>query len=214
MSHAVSSCIFQAVCQHGGSLDFKTLDQILEKRFTVADEVFREALCDFDRMLVVEGSEKRADCKVFSPDSVIIAKTPLRVCQTLPGQCAGCESLHLCRYLICGNCRFRWVNKGKKIVVETVKGLVLKLQISFYSREKCKNSHALDSSHNLGLLGKFGLQQLGQSALFQLLLQNDPYLLPEVSERHQVFSFRAPVDLIIPTNFLIILCVDLGLHPL
>ncbi|MCI4379071.1 hypothetical protein PGIGA_G00223680 [Pangasianodon gigas] len=153
MSHAVSSYIFQAVCQHGGSLDFKTLEQILRKRFTVADEVLREAVCDVDRLLVVEGSERRADRELFSADTVIIAKTPLRVCQALPGQCAGCETLHLCRYLVCGNCRFR---------------------------EKCKNSHALESSHNSALLSKVGLQQLGQSALFQLLLQNDPYLLPEV----------------------------------
>lgn len=107
MSHAVSSYIFQAVCQHGGSLEFQTLDQILRKRFTVADEVLREALCDSDRLLVVEGGEKGPDGQVFSADSVIMAKTPLRVCQTLPGQCAACQSLHLCRYLVCGNCRFR-----------------------------------------------------------------------------------------------------------
>ncbi|XP_047008698.2 protein mono-ADP-ribosyltransferase PARP12 [Ictalurus punctatus] len=153
MSHTVSAYIFQAVCQHGGSLDFKTLDQTLRKHFTVADEVFREVLCESDRLVVVEGREKRADCEVFSADTVIMAKTSLRVCQTLPGKCAGCETLHLCRYLVCGNCRFR---------------------------EKCKNSHALNSSHNSALLSKVGLQQLGQSALFQLLLQNDPYLLPEV----------------------------------
>ncbi|KAI5623859.1 poly [ADP-ribose] polymerase 12, partial [Silurus asotus] len=153
MSRAVESDIFQVVCQHGGSLDFKTLHQILRKRFSVADEVPREALCEFDRLLVVEGREKRAGGELFSADTVIISKTPLRVCKTLPGQCTGCEYLHLCRYLVCGNCRFRG---------------------------KCKNSHALDSSHNSSLLSKFGLQQLGQSALFQLLLQNDPYLLPEV----------------------------------
>lgn len=107
MSDTVSSYIFHAVCQHGGSLDFKTLDPILQERFTVLDEVVREALCDFDRLLVVEGREKRADCEVFSADTVIIAKTPLRVCQILHGQCAGCQTLHLCRYLVCGNCRFR-----------------------------------------------------------------------------------------------------------
>ncbi|KAG7333380.1 hypothetical protein KOW79_003515 [Hemibagrus wyckioides] len=157
MSHVISSFIFQAVCQLGGSLDFQTLGQILRKRFTVADEVVQEALCDFDRFLVVQGCEKRSDCEVFSADTVIIAKTPLRVCQSLPGQCAGCETLHLCRYLVCGNCRFR---------------------------EKCKNSHALDSFHNSTLVSKVGLQELGQSAIFQLLLQNDPYLLPEVCSHY------------------------------
>lgn len=107
MSGGVSLYIFQAVCQHGGSLDFKSLNQILRKRFTLADEVLREALCDLDMLVLVEGHENRAEGQVFSADSVIIAKTPLRVCQTLPGQCAGCQSLHLCRYFICGNCRFR-----------------------------------------------------------------------------------------------------------
>lgn len=80
---------------------------MVRKRFTVADVVLREALGDFDKLVVVEGQEKKADYPVFNADTVIIAKTPLRVCQTLPGQCAGCESLHLCRYFVCGNCKFR-----------------------------------------------------------------------------------------------------------
>lgn len=108
MARAVSQNIFQVVCQHGGSLDFKSLDQILKKRFTLADEVLREALCELEMLVLVVGHGERAEGQVFSADSVIMAKTPLRVCQTLPGKCAGCcQSLHLCRYLICGNCRFR-----------------------------------------------------------------------------------------------------------
>ncbi|GAA6086734.1 protein mono-ADP-ribosyltransferase PARP12-like [Tachysurus ichikawai] len=157
MSRLISSATFEAVCQNGGSLDSATLDQILRKRFTVADEVLREALCDFDRLLVVEGCERRSDCDVFSADTVIISKTTLRVCQNLPGQCSGCDTLHLCRYMVCKNCRFR---------------------------KRCKNSHALDSYHNSILLSKAGLQRLGQSALFQLLLQNDPDLLPEVCSHY------------------------------
>ncbi|XP_035381611.1 protein mono-ADP-ribosyltransferase PARP12-like, partial [Electrophorus electricus] len=155
-SHILSSHVFHIVCQHLGSLDFKSLDQILRQRFTVADEVLLEVLTDFDKFVVVEGKEKRESFQL-SHDSIIVAKTSLRVCQTLPGKCAGCQNLHLCRYFVCGYCRFG---------------------------AKCKNSHGFDSPHNTLILRRLGLQNLGNSELFQLLLQNDPSILPEVCSHY------------------------------
>ncbi|KAM9481050.1 protein mono-ADP-ribosyltransferase PARP12-like [Clarias gariepinus] len=102
---------------------------------------------------MVEDGEKSAG---VGADALIVAKTTLRVCRTPTGQCVDCEALHLCKYLVCGNC----------------------------IRDKCKNPHSLDSSHNSALLKKLGLQQLGEKALFQLLMQNDPCLLPEVCTQY------------------------------
>lgn len=51
----------------------------------------------------------------------------------------------------------------------------------FFYRHKCKNPHSLFSTYNTTLLQRHGLQDLMEKQLFQLLLQNDPYLLPEVS---------------------------------
>ncbi|XP_076841984.1 protein mono-ADP-ribosyltransferase PARP12-like [Brachyhypopomus gauderio] len=152
MSHAVSSQVFRIICQNLGSLDFKSLVEFLRNHFRVSDDVLLEVLTDFDKFVVVEVEEKR-ETSVLSHDSVIVAKTSLRVCQTLPGKCGGCQNLHICRYFVCGNCRFG---------------------------ARCKNSHVLDSSHNMLVLSRVGLQHLEKSELFQLLLQNDPYILPEV----------------------------------
>lgn len=51
---------------------------------------------------------------------------------------------------------------------------------SFNPRNKCKNSHDLKSAHNSVLLKNRNLQFLEEAQLFQLLLQNDPSLVPEV----------------------------------
>lgn len=48
-------------------------------------------------------------------------------------------------------------------------------------RQRCKNDHSLVSLHNVNLLRRHDLQELSEKQLFQLLLQNDPWLLPDVS---------------------------------
>lgn len=47
-------------------------------------------------------------------------------------------------------------------------------------RNKCKGSHSLASPYNAEILKRYDLHDLTEKQLFQLLLQNDPYLLPEV----------------------------------
>ncbi|KAG9328899.1 hypothetical protein JZ751_009442, partial [Albula glossodonta] len=53
-----------------------------------------------------------------------------------------------------------------------------------YPEIKCKNSHDLCSPHNVQVLRTQGLQELTPPALFQLLLQNDSYLLPEICSHY------------------------------
>ncbi|KAL7878615.1 hypothetical protein AOLI_G00095890 [Acnodon oligacanthus] len=88
-----------------------------------------------------------------SPGSgeLLLAKTELRVCSK-QSECRGCEQLHLCRFLVCGKC---WYGS------------------------KCTNSHDLKSTHNSVILKKKSLHELQEAQLFQLLLQNDPVLVPE-----------------------------------
>lgn len=50
-----------------------------------------------------------------------------------------------------------------------------------FLRLRCKNGHSLVSPHNVELLRRHNLQDLSEKQLFHLLLQNDPFLLPEVS---------------------------------
>lgn len=49
-----------------------------------------------------------------------------------------------------------------------------------FLRQRCKNPHSLASPYNTELLRRHQLGDLSETLLFPLLLQNDPWLLPEV----------------------------------
>uniref|UniRef100_A0A671M3Z6 Poly [ADP-ribose] polymerase 12-like n=1 Tax=Sinocyclocheilus anshuiensis TaxID=1608454 RepID=A0A671M3Z6_9TELE len=127
---------------------------ILRQSITVADQVLSQVLDDHQRFVIVQDEDSNPRSSIPDSDSLILAKTSLRLCKH--DNCSGCEDLHLCRYFVCGNCRFG---------------------------TKCKNSHDLTSTHNSDLLEKHDLYGLAHGELFQLLLQNDPSLLPEYLQK-------------------------------
>ncbi|KAJ0069394.1 hypothetical protein NL108_004229 [Boleophthalmus pectinirostris] len=155
MAKIVYKCILQALCNNQGSLDFRSLNEQISKHVTVAEELLRTILFDDEKISIQEGKEKASGAEVIIPDSIIVAKTSVRLCTSKT--CQGCDKLHLCRYYVCGGCRFK---------------------------DKCKNSHSVTSPHNVQVLGKCDLQDLTEKQLFQLLLQNDPFLLPEICSHY------------------------------
>ncbi|KAK1888404.1 Protein mono-ADP-ribosyltransferase PARP12 [Dissostichus eleginoides] len=157
MTLLISKFVTKTLCDHHGCLDFKHLDEKIAQSFTAAPQVLRSVIFDDSKIAVEEGKQKAIGSQVISPDSLIVAKTSLRLCQKKPGECAQCDGLHLCRYYVCGDCTFG---------------------------AKCKNPHSLDFPNNAELLKKYGLQDLTEKQLFQLLLQNDPYLLPEICQHY------------------------------
>ncbi|XP_073706532.1 protein mono-ADP-ribosyltransferase PARP12 [Garra rufa] len=147
----VSRHIFTFLCKHDGCSDYGKVESNLRQSFTVADQVLSQVLDDQQRFVIVQDEDSKPRSSIPDADSLILAKTSLRLSKH--DKCSGCEDLHLCRYFVCGNCRFG---------------------------TKCKNSHDLESAHNYDLLMKHDLHGLVSGELFQLLLQNDPSLLPEV----------------------------------
>lgn len=105
MSSVVSQYVTKILCGNQGCLDFKQLDQVIGQKFTVADEVLLGILSNSGKFAIHEGKE-RASGRCMSHDSIIVAKTSLRLCQSQSGECFQCDNLHLCRYSVCGNCRF------------------------------------------------------------------------------------------------------------
>ncbi|XP_042351718.1 protein mono-ADP-ribosyltransferase PARP12 [Plectropomus leopardus] len=152
MTSVISKFVTSTLCDHQGCLDFKRLEETLAQHFTVEESLLRRVLLDHDKIAIQEGRQKVVG-KVISPDSLVVAKTGLRICQKKPGECLQCDGLHLCRFYVCGNCTFG---------------------------HKCKNPHSLTSPYNAEHLKRYGLHDLTEKQLFQLLLQNDPYLLPEI----------------------------------
>lgn len=154
MTTIISNFIIKTLCDNQGCLDFKSLDEKIRQSFTVAEPVLRKVLFDDGKIALREARRSVSGSgQIISPDSLVVAKTTLRICQKKPGECAQCDSLHLCRYFVCGDCTFG---------------------------HKCKNPHSLASPYNAELLKRWGFRDLTEKQLFQLLLQNDPYLLPEI----------------------------------
>uniref|UniRef100_A0AAV2L5S6 Uncharacterized protein n=1 Tax=Knipowitschia caucasica TaxID=637954 RepID=A0AAV2L5S6_KNICA len=150
MAKSVYKIILQDLCNNQGSLDFRTLKEHISQHFTVDEELLRSVLFDDEKIHIQEGKGKISSGEV-SLDSLIIAKTSLRLCRDKT--CQECDKLHLCRYYVCGNCTFG---------------------------DKCKNPHSVTSPHNARILAKCELKDLTDKQLFQLLLQNDSFLLPEI----------------------------------
>ncbi|CAB1437425.1 unnamed protein product [Pleuronectes platessa] len=154
MTSAISTFVIQTLCDHQGSLDSKRLHERIVRSFPgVSEPVLRSVLFDDGKICIRPGRGKAAGGQVISPDSLLVARTGLRLCQKKPGECPQCDGLHLCRYYVCGDCSF---------------GL------------KCNKNHSLVTPYNAEVLKKFDLQGFTEKQLFQLLLQNDPFLLPEI----------------------------------
>nr|XP_015208758.1 PREDICTED: poly [ADP-ribose] polymerase 12-like isoform X3 [Lepisosteus oculatus] len=151
----ISNCATKTLCRNQGCLEYRLLKGVVCQSCNVGDRRLFDVLSDSSRFVIVQGREENIPGCDLSPDSIIVAKTRLRLCKSYP-ECNTCEDLHLCRYFVCGHCRY---GQG---------------------RNKCRNSHDIHSDHNGAILRAHFLQDLDEAELFQLLLQNDSYLLPEI----------------------------------
>ncbi|NWV20087.1 PAR12 polymerase, partial [Origma solitaria] len=99
----------------------------------------------------------RPSAKQLAAVAVVVATSPVRLCPEHAAGCPGqCGRLHLCKYYLKGFCRNQ------------------------LARKECRFVHNFHSDHNLRVLKQYGLENLNHEELCQLLLQNDPCLLPEV----------------------------------
>ncbi|XP_054242664.1 zinc finger CCCH-type antiviral protein 1 [Indicator indicator] len=142
----------QVLCANGGCLEQGDLRRRLPGRPTA--EQLALVLRDSQRFTVVP---RPGEAGAAGEVSVVVATTPVRLCQDHGAGCEGqCGRLHLCKYHLKGLCRNQ------------------------QARKVCKFVHCFHSDHNLPVLKQYGLQNLNDAELRQLLLQNDPSLLPEV----------------------------------
>ncbi|XP_050821238.1 protein mono-ADP-ribosyltransferase PARP12-like isoform X2 [Gopherus flavomarginatus] len=84
----------------------------------------------------------------------VLAVSPLRLC--VRKECAGCERLHFCKLNLMGRCNF--------------------------GVRACKYSHDIFTDGNRKVLKIHEVSGLNENELRVLLLQNDPFLLPDVCQ--------------------------------
>ncbi|NXX19116.1 PAR12 polymerase, partial [Podargus strigoides] len=139
------------LCASGGCLEQEELQRRMLGRHTT--QQLAQVLQDARRFTLVRRPSQAAAGVV----TVVVATSPVRLCQEHGAGCPGkCGRLHVCKYHVRGLCRNR------------------------VARRECKFVHDFYSDHNLDVLKRYGLENLNSDELGQLLLQNDPSLLPEV----------------------------------
>ncbi|XP_074930747.1 protein mono-ADP-ribosyltransferase PARP12-like [Phalacrocorax aristotelis] len=150
---AFATQALRVLCASGGCLEQSELRQRIPGRPT--EEQLALVLRDAQRFTLVRrpGEAAAAGGGVV----VVVATSPVRLCQEYGAGCEGqCGRLHLCKFHLKGLCRNQ------------------------QARKECKFVHNFHSDHNLYVLKQNGLEKLNSDELRQLLLQNDPSLLPEV----------------------------------
>ncbi|KAG2469395.1 PAR12 polymerase, partial [Polypterus senegalus] len=158
-AEAVSQSLTKILCSHGGSMEYKMLKEQLKGQPREIQKLLSEILQDKSRFALRQGDPGSRPGCVISPNTVVAAKTAVRLCKKYPNEtCHNCRDLHLCKFFVYGNCR--------------------------YSKEQCRNIHDIKSGHNLQVLKRYGLQNLDERQLSALLLQNDSSLLPEEREEN------------------------------
>ncbi|XP_005988721.1 protein mono-ADP-ribosyltransferase PARP12 [Latimeria chalumnae] len=163
----IGDLAIKVLCSNQGALDSTELRRQIQHdlRESLPEQPFLRLL-EADKAgrfaLVRSDGEKPRGASAEAPSRLVVAATNLRLCKEYPrGECCGrCDQLHLCRYYLCGSCRFTG------------------------GRNPCKNSHSIHSQQNLPVLRDHNLQDLDEVGLRQLLLQNDPSLLPEVCQHY------------------------------
>ncbi|KAJ7329087.1 hypothetical protein JRQ81_015261 [Phrynocephalus forsythii] len=147
----------QELCASGGCLEESALAQ--RQGLQDRPDLLAQLLRDASKFTVVTREESPSEGAAAGRDHrVVVATTALRLCPDHGSRkCAGsCRQLHLCRYFVYGGCRLQG------------------------TRKECKFIHDIHSSHNSSILKEYELENLSSDELFQLLLQNDPSLLPEI----------------------------------
>ncbi|XP_032851842.2 protein mono-ADP-ribosyltransferase PARP12 isoform X1 [Tyto alba] len=150
---ALAAQALQVLCANGGCLEQGELQRRLLGPPTA--EQLALALRDERRFTLVRrpGEAGRGGAVAVA----VVATSPVRLCGERGAGCEGrCGRLHLCKYHLKGLCRNQ------------------------LARKECRFVHNIHSDHNLSVLRQYGLEYLNRDELCQLLLQNDPSLLPEV----------------------------------
>ncbi|KAM9204062.1 protein mono-ADP-ribosyltransferase PARP12-like isoform 1-T1 [Mergus octosetaceus] len=153
---ALSAQALRVLCASGGSLELSELRQQLPGRPRA--ELLEPVLRDTERFtLLRRPAEEAADTEEEEEVVVVVATSALRLCPEHGAGCQGrCGRLHLCKYHLKGLCRNQ------------------------QARKECKFVHDFYTDHNHRVLKRYGFENFSSNELRQLLLQNDPSLLPEV----------------------------------
>lgn len=98
--------ITRLLLEKQGSLEFRELIQRIGKGHVVSDRGLLGIISSNTQFVLAEDGKKGGSGSVCSPETLVIAKTHLRVCPDVPDKCKNCEHLQICKYFVCGTCKF------------------------------------------------------------------------------------------------------------
>uniref|UniRef100_A0A4W3HSR5 Poly [ADP-ribose] polymerase 12-like n=1 Tax=Callorhinchus milii TaxID=7868 RepID=A0A4W3HSR5_CALMI len=155
----------KTLCSNEGALDYGTLHSLLSTDFKVSETELSRVLGNTEAFVVLNRAKSVGSN--LAQGNLIIALTSVRLCRTYSKtSCNNCGFLHLCRRFVYDDCK------------------------PTDPKKRCTQSHDIHSPHNSAILTANGLGSLNTEELRQLLLQNDPILLPEVCSFYNKGSGR------------------------
>ncbi|XP_042533158.1 zinc finger CCCH-type antiviral protein 1 [Dipodomys spectabilis] len=133
-----------------------TLDALLEE-IALSQGQLRQVLEDAgpDRFVLLQ--TRSSTGSTWS----VVANTRARVCRRKYCE-RGCDNLHLCKLNLLGRCHYTQAD-----------------------RKLCKYSHSVLSEDNFIVLKKYELSGLNQEELAVLLVQSDPFFIPEICKEYK-----------------------------
>nr|XP_025837933.1 zinc finger CCCH-type antiviral protein 1 isoform X3 [Vulpes vulpes] len=150
--------ITKILCAHGGRM---ALDALLQE-IALSEAQLREVLeaAGPDRFVLLETGDRAGVTRA------VVAATRARVCRRKFCRrkfCQRpCEDLHLCKLNLLGRCHY-----------------------SQAERNLCKYSHEVLSEENFKVLKNHELSGLNKEELAVLLIQSDPFFLPEICKNYK-----------------------------
>ncbi|XP_068808977.1 protein mono-ADP-ribosyltransferase PARP12-like isoform X2 [Struthio camelus] len=149
---AVCSFLTKTLCAQGGWLGLAELQQHVGLSAQQLEQTL--AAAGPERFLVLRGDDTDTTTPAAASDAKVLALSAVRLC--VRKECGGCERLHLCKLYLMGKC-----NLGARA---------------------CKYCHDINTAGNKKVLKNHELSGLNEYELRVLLLQNDPFLLPDVCQ--------------------------------
>ncbi|XP_060109793.1 zinc finger CCCH-type antiviral protein 1-like [Heteronotia binoei] len=160
---AVCAFLTKVLCSHGGRLEREQLSsQVAGLSEQQLSQILEEDAPERFLLVRAPGDPGAASART------VLAVSAVRLCPSRECSGSDCERLHLCKLNLMGRCRVSQTERA------------------------CKYSHDAFSEQNRRILKNHELSGLNEDELHVLLLQNDPFLLPDVCKLYNKGEGNCP----------------------
>ncbi|KAK3570492.1 hypothetical protein QTP86_020073 [Hemibagrus guttatus] len=158
-----------------GCLEFRVISRLIRGRSNIPDQDVFWMMSAYTQFVIAEDGKKGGSSNVCSPDTLVIAKTHLRVCPDGPDKCKNCEHLQICRYFVCGTCKFGYalttIKETENMAAVNIQHPAPTCMCQHYLQDNCKFGDSCKRAHkfdtNSMKILKHGLDEDGSNGFLK-----------------------------------------------